>query len=77
MKYFGYKRFENGTGVTNPSQRRYVEYFEQVYKNNVYSSQVVSLTDIYIFNVGNYDLEKLYIQIYIFDFYKNCYIQVF
>ena len=30
MIYFGWKRFHNGIGVTQPSQIRYVHYFEQV-----------------------------------------------
>ena len=76
MKYFGYKRFENGISITNPSQRRYVKYFENVYKNNVYYSQMVTIIDIWISNVGKYNLEKLYVLIYEFDFNKNCYYSV-
>ncbi|TNV81716.1 hypothetical protein FGO68_gene11784 [Halteria grandinella] len=31
ITYYGWKRFSHGKGVTQPSQVRYVEYFEQVY----------------------------------------------
>jgi hypothetical protein len=32
ITYYGWKRFWHGRGVTQPSQVRYVYYFEQVYK---------------------------------------------
>ena len=37
MIYYGWKRFSHGRGVTQPSQVRYVHYFEQVYKRIVRS----------------------------------------
>ena len=37
ITYYGWKRFSHGKGVTQPSQVRYVEYFEQVYKRQVCS----------------------------------------
>lgn len=37
MNYYGYKRFKHAKGVTQPSQIRYVKYFEQVYKRIVKS----------------------------------------
>ncbi|CDW90252.1 phosphatidylinositol--trisphosphate 3-phosphatase [Stylonychia lemnae] len=37
MTYYGWKRFSHGRGVTQPSQIRYVYYFEQVYKKQVKS----------------------------------------
>lgn len=35
IKYYGRKRFSHGHGVTQPSQIRYIEYFEQVLKGVV------------------------------------------
>jgi phosphatidylinositol-3,4,5-trisphosphate 3-phosphatase/dual-specificity protein phosphatase PTEN len=32
IRYYGMKRFSHGRGVTQPSQLRYVTYFEQVFK---------------------------------------------
>eukprot|EP00347_Sterkiella_histriomuscorum_P023468 403334529 len=37
MTYYGWKRFKTGRGVTQPSQVRYVYYFEQVYKRLIKS----------------------------------------
>jgi hypothetical protein len=37
ITYYGWKRLSHGKGVTQPSQVRYVEYFEQVYKRQVCS----------------------------------------
>ena len=30
MTYYGWKRFKNGLGVTQPSQIRYIYYFEKI-----------------------------------------------
>lgn len=37
LDFYGRKRFSNGSGVTQPSQRRYVSYLEDVYKQRVLS----------------------------------------
>ena len=37
ITYYGFKRFSHGKGVTQPSQLRYVDYFEQVYKKVIAS----------------------------------------
>lgn len=37
ITYYGWKRFSSGKGVTQPSQVRYVYYFEQVYKRLIRS----------------------------------------
>jgi phosphatidylinositol-3,4,5-trisphosphate 3-phosphatase and dual-specificity protein phosphatase PTEN len=37
ITYYGFKRFSHGKGVTQPSQIRYVYYFERVYKRTVNS----------------------------------------
>ena len=39
LDFYGTKRFSDRTGVTQPSQRRYVNYLEQVYKALVLSPQ--------------------------------------
>ena len=44
IAYYGYKRFSHGKGVTQPSQIRYVHYFEQVYKR-VIKSPIVKIPD--------------------------------
>jgi phosphatidylinositol-3,4,5-trisphosphate 3-phosphatase and dual-specificity protein phosphatase PTEN len=31
IRYYGRKRFTSGLGVTQPSQIRYVKYFEEIY----------------------------------------------
>ena len=40
IRYYGYKRFSHGKGVTQPSQIRYVHYFEQVYKRIIKSPAI-------------------------------------
>lgn len=37
ISYYGWKRFKHGKGVTQPSQVRYVYYFEKVYKRLIKS----------------------------------------
>jgi phosphatidylinositol-3,4,5-trisphosphate 3-phosphatase/dual-specificity protein phosphatase PTEN len=44
ISYYGYKRFSHGKGVTQPSQIRYVHYFEQVYKR-VIKSPVIKVPE--------------------------------
>ncbi len=31
ITYYGWQRFDHGVGVTQPSQVRYIHYFEKVY----------------------------------------------
>lgn len=35
ITFYGWKRFYTGRGVSQPSQQRYVQYFERVYKRKV------------------------------------------
>lgn len=37
ITYYGWKRFASGRGVTQPSQIRYIYYFEQVFKKIIKS----------------------------------------
>jgi phosphatidylinositol-3,4,5-trisphosphate 3-phosphatase/dual-specificity protein phosphatase PTEN len=48
ITYYGWKRFTHGKGVTQPSQVRYVHYFEGVYKRQVQSPSVKILQKIVI-----------------------------
>lgn len=51
ITYYGWKRFEHGNGVTQPSQVRYVHYFEGVYKRQIQSPSVKILEKIVITTV--------------------------
>ena len=35
ITYYGWQRFEHGRGVTQPSQLRYIRYFEKVYTKQI------------------------------------------
>lgn len=43
IRYYGRKRFSTGLGITQPSQIRYVRYFELVYKGIIKSPSMCSL----------------------------------
>lgn len=51
IMYYGYKRFTHGKGVTQPSQIRYVEYFEKIYKGIIRSPSLKSLSKIIIHTI--------------------------
>ena len=51
ITYYGWKRFSHGKGVTQPSQVRYVEYFEQVYKRQVNSPILKSPEKIVVYTI--------------------------
>jgi hypothetical protein len=51
MTYYGWKRFRHGRGVTQPSQVRYVYYFEQVYKRLIKSPVLKSPEKIVIYTI--------------------------
>jgi len=44
--YYSKKRFSAGEGVTQPSQRRYVYYFEKMLKDRVYIPRAVAISNI-------------------------------
>lgn len=48
ITYYGWKRFEHGRGVTQPSQVRYVRYFEGVFKKKIQSPCIKILERIVI-----------------------------
>jgi hypothetical protein len=50
-RYYGIKRFTHGKGVTQPSQVRYVGYFEQVYNGIVKSPSLKSPEKIIIYTI--------------------------
>ena len=43
LKYYGWKRFSSGTGVTQPCQLRYIYYFEAAYKKIVLAPTIKKL----------------------------------
>jgi hypothetical protein len=51
MTYYGWKRFSHGRGVTQPSQVRYVYYFEQVYKRLIKSPVLKTPEKIVIYTI--------------------------
>jgi|LauGreDrversion4_2_1035121.scaffolds.fasta_scaffold190576_2 phosphatidylinositol-3,4,5-trisphosphate 3-phosphatase/dual-specificity protein phosphatase PTEN len=51
ITYYGWKRFEHGRGVTQPSQVRYIHYFEGIFKRMVQSPCVKILEKIVITTV--------------------------
>jgi phosphatidylinositol-3,4,5-trisphosphate 3-phosphatase/dual-specificity protein phosphatase PTEN len=51
ITYYGWKRFEHGRGVTQPSQVRYIHYFEGIFKRMVQSPSVKILDKIVITTV--------------------------
>jgi len=53
ITYYGWKRFTHGRGVTQPSQVRYVHYFEGVFKRQIQSPSVKILEKIVITTVPN------------------------
>lgn len=48
MVFYGWRRFRNGRGVTQPAQQRYVQYFEKAYKGEVRSPSLKLLKGIVI-----------------------------
>lgn len=46
IRYYGRKRFSTGLGITQPSQIRYVRYFELVYKGVVCSPSLIIIKQV-------------------------------
>lgn len=51
VTYYGWKRFNHGKGVTQPSQLRYVDYFEQVYKKVIKSPVLKSPEKVVVYTI--------------------------
>ena len=66
ITYYGWKRFKHGKGVTQPSQVRYVYYFEQVYKRQIKSPSLKTVEKIVIHTIpqiSNSGKVKPYVEI--------------
>ena len=48
LEYYSKKRFSSGEGVTQPSQKRYVYYFERLLIESIKFPNVIKITDISI-----------------------------
>ena len=48
ITYYGWRRFKTGRGVSQPSQQRYIQYFEMALKKQVQSPSMKKLTKIVI-----------------------------
>lgn len=47
LEYYAYKRFNNGEGVTQPSQKRYVYFFNEILSRKIFYPSRVILEGIY------------------------------
>lgn len=54
IRYYGRKRFSTGLGITQPSQIRYVRYFELVYKGIICSPSMLVLKEIKMHTVPHF-----------------------
>ena len=63
LDFYGRKRFNDRTGVTQPAQRRYVSYLEDVYKLKVLSPAPKQLTKMVIHTRPNISKFKPYFDI--------------
>jgi phosphatidylinositol-3,4,5-trisphosphate 3-phosphatase/dual-specificity protein phosphatase PTEN len=65
--YYSKKRFSKGDGVTQPSQKRYVYYFERLLKEKIFFPYFISITDISVnkFPHNKDDALRPYMEIYL------------
>jgi len=59
FNYYSSKRFSSGEGVTQPSQRRYVFYFEKLLREKIYFPLVRTLTSISITQFQSYKMTDI------------------
>lgn len=67
LAFYGLKRFSDNTGVTQPSQRRYVKYLEGLYKSKVLSPQPKVLKGLIIYTRPDISKFAPYFKIYYAD----------
>ena len=64
LEFYARKRFSNRRGVTQPSQRRYVNYFEDVYKLKVVSPAPKEFRRFVIYTKPDISKFRPYFEIY-------------
>jgi len=64
LEFYARKRFSDRTGVTQPSQKRYVHYLEDVYKGRVSSPCPKIIKKMIIYTRPNMSKFKPYFEIY-------------
>lgn len=67
LGFYSFKRFKSKSGVTQPSQRRYVKYLECLYKGRVISPQPKELKKLIIYTKPNISKFNPYFNIYYAD----------
>ena len=74
--YYSKKRFSVGDGVTQPSQKRYVYYFEKLLKEKILFPYLISIRDVLINKFPNNQSDALrpYMEIYLENNDKVCHI---
>jgi phosphatidylinositol-3,4,5-trisphosphate 3-phosphatase/dual-specificity protein phosphatase PTEN len=75
IRYYGRKRFSTGLGITQPSQIRYVRYFELALKGIIKSPTLKMLKEIKMNTIPNMKLNawKPYIEIITLKDFKKVY----
>ena len=65
--YYSKKRFRTGDGVTQPSQKRYVYYFEKLLKEKILFPLLINISDISINKFPNNQSDALrpFMEIYL------------
>ena len=67
--YYSKKRFNKGEGVTQPAQKRYVQYFERLIKESIYYPLVIGITKVSINKMPAVEIMKdplrPYLEIYL------------
>lgn len=64
LRYYGWKRFSSGIGVTQPCQLRYIYYFDAILRNRIVAPVVKKLKAIIIKALPREDNSNLQLEIY-------------